>query len=258
MSSIADLLNTNGIENVQERTPSSFVMGTVTANNDDEHKGHVKVSFTGWNKDKNIYEWIPILSPYAGKTHGLYIQPEIGDIVIVGFVGPGMKTPFVIGSLFGSQSTMLKESAEATNMNRNFKTKGGIAVAFCDEKDKESVQITTPKELSVVMQDETESIAIQDKAGENKVFIDCKNGEISVTAKAKISLTAGNTSIVLDGSAATITGDKCEVSASQTATIEGAQSATISGGSLTLEGSQTAKLSSSGPAQISGAMVQIN
>lgn len=258
MNTIADLLNTNGPENIQERTSGSFVMGTVTANNDDDHKGLVKVSFTGWNKDKNIYEWIPVLTSYAGKEHGIYIQPEIGDIVIVGFVGPGMKTPFVMGSLFNSQSTMLTQSAEKTNVNRNFKTKGGISVSFSDEADKQSVTILTPKSLSIVMEDEKETIAIQDKAGSNKVFIDCKNGEMSFVAKSKISLTAGSSSLTLDGGTTTLKGDKCEVSGSQTATISGSQTTKVSGGSLTLEGTQTAKLSSSGPAQIAGALVQIN
>lgn len=260
MSSITDLLNTNGQSNVQERTSGSFVMGTITENNDKDHPGMVKVSFTAWNKDKNVYEWIPMLSAYAGKEHGVYIQPEVGDVVIVGFVGPGMKTPFILGSLFSNTSTMLKDCAEEKNMNRQLKTKGGILAQLSDESGKESIHVATPKELSVTIEDEKETISIQDKDGSNALVFDCQGGNITLTAKTKITLEAGQSSIEIDGNAGSITikANQCKLQAQQTVNIEGTQSTTVKGGMLTVEGQQTTAVKSSGPVQVQGAIVQIN
>ena len=261
MSSIADLLDTTNFGGeITERVAGSFVLGTVTANNDKDHKGMVKVSFTAWDSKKNVYEWIPVLTPYGGNEYGIYLQPEIGDVVLVGFIGPGMKRPFVAGSFFSSNSKMLSESSEPKNLKRRLKTKGGIVAELSDEDKKQSITVTTPKAISLVMEDEKETVTIKDKNGDNSLILDCKNGNITVTAKTSITLKSGKCEIKMDGNggAVSVKCNKLELAATQTAKLEGKQQVTISGGMLSAEGKQTAKLKSSGPTEVSGAIVQIN
>ena len=85
MSSIADLLNSNGEFGRDPALSSSggFVQGVVTDNGDKKFSGMVKVEYTAWKSGKNICQWIPLLHGYAGKEYGSNMDPEEGDIVLV-------------------------------------------------------------------------------------------------------------------------------------------------------------------------------
>ncbi len=261
MSSITDLM-TGGkfTENPEFNNIGEFVQGVVTDNNNKEFPGMVKVELTSWKKDNNIGDWIPVLQPYAGKTYGCYLLPEIEDVVIIGFMGTDKKRPFVLGSLYPANAEMEKQSFAEKNANKLFKTKGQIAFSVSDEEAKHSVTLTTPKGLTLTVADENEVITISDKDKKNIINIDTKGGEIAVTADKKISLTAGKCEIIMDGSAGKldIKCDQLNITASQQATVSGGQKMAIDGGMLSLNGKQTAELKGGAMTTISGGMVKIN
>ncbi|MEF9865062.1 MAG: phage baseplate assembly protein V [Oscillospiraceae bacterium] len=261
MSSITDLLSSNG-KNVGKAFDNvgNFVLGTVTDNGNKDFPGMVKVQYTGWQDKENISEWLPILQSYASDKYGGYIVPEVKDIVLVGFIGAGMKRPFVLGSMFPANAQFVKDSFVDKNTTRHFKTKAGIDILLSDEKDKEAFTLTTPKGMLVSLADEKEIITVSDKNGDNLIKIDTKNGEMSVTAKQKMVLQAGKCKITLDGNGGgvTIECDKIDLKANQTVGISANQQVNISGGMLKAEGKQTAEVSGGTMTQIKGGMVKIN
>lgn len=260
-SSISDLLVEG--RSAKRRSPGdigSFVQGTVTENNDKKYPAMVKVEFTSWTSGKNICEWIPLLHSYAGKGYGEYILPEIGDVVLLGFMGAAQTKAFVMGVLYPANSTFTKESFEKKNLTKRFKTKGGIDLALNDENGKESVTVITPKEQQIVVDDEKECITVSDKTAKNIIKLDSKNGALEITTEKKITFKAGKCEITMDGQggAITIKGAKITADAQQTVKISGKQSLALEGGMLKAEGKQTTTIKGGTMTQVSGQILKLN
>lgn len=262
MNSIVDLFRTNGEfgANTDFLSVGGFVQGTVTENANKQFIGMVKVEFTAWEKGKNICDWMPVLQGYAGKTYGSYIMPEVGDIVLVGFIGPGLKKPFVLGTMFPAEAQMQKDSFHAQNAMRKIKTKAGIELTLSDEKGKEAITAKTPKGLTLSVGDEKQIITFSDQNAKNSISVNCQTGTVEVNADAKIVLKTGSCEISMDGKsgALEIKGGQLKVTATQKADVNGGQMLNISGGVLKVEGKQTAELKGSAMTSISGGMVKIN
>ena len=257
-NSIADLFMSGGGRGPGEM--GSFVMGTVTENNEKKFPGMVKVEFTSWTAGKNICEWIPLLRPYAGAGYGQYIKPEIGDVVLVGFLGAAQQKPFVMGMFYPANAAFVKESFEKENMTKRFKTKGGLDVTLSDVKDKQSVTVLTPKGLTVTISDETESVEISDKDAKNVIQLDCKNGALALTSDKKMTLKAGKCELTMDGQggAVTLKADKITLDGGQTTKVAGKQSLNLEGGMLKAEGKQTAELKGGTMTTVAGQILKLN
>ena len=262
MSEITRLLDQNGEygSDPELRQPQTFVQGIVTDNGDKQHAGMVKVEFVSWKKGGNICEWMPVLRPYAGKEYGAYVMPEVEDIVLVGFLNAQMKRPFVLGVLYPADAKYPGTSFDAKNLKKTFRTKGGSEVVISDEDKKQSCTVTTPKGLTAALSDEKETIALQDKGGKNKIFLDTKNGALEIACDKKITLKTGKCTVTLDGQAGQVS-IQCDVfnaKATRQAVVTANQSTEVSGGMLKAEGKQTAEFKGGAMAQLSGGMVKIN
>lgn len=254
MNSLVELLSENSGygEGLFRDRPTGFVNGFVTDNGNSEFAGMVKVEFIAWEKGKNICEWIPLLRPYAGAEYGSYLVPEVGDLVLVGFMGPDLNSPFVLGSLYPPDAKMQSESFVDKNTMRKLKTKGGIEVALSDEDGKQSVSCMTPGGLNILLCDDANGITITDKNGKNKLDLSSKNGALTFEGEKKITIKCGKNEIVLDGNSGklSISCDMLEIKAGQKADIDGGQMLGIKGGMTTLEGQQMTT--------IKGAVVKID
>ena len=125
MSDITDLFSGQD-RMAQPRGAAFFVQGTVADNGDKENAGRVKVEFTAWKQGGNICQWMPVLRGYAGGDYGVYCMPEVGDVVLVGFLGTDYSRPFVAGCFYPAGAAMEKECFTDKNTMRRFKTKGGV------------------------------------------------------------------------------------------------------------------------------------
>ena len=257
--SITDLLQVPNEEYDSQIIPG-FVQGTVVENNNSKYPGMVKVSFTVWEKGQNMIEWVRLMSPYAGKKYGTYVVPEVNDTVLVGFIGGSLKKPFLLGSLYPADSSLVKQQTDKKNANKYMETKGGIQIALNDAQGKESVTVNTPKKIKVHLDDAKEQIILQDKSGGNKIMMDLKKGEISITAKKKITLKAGQSTIDLAATPGQVkvNSGKVDLAAKQTMNIQGQAQTKVKGGSLALQGMQTAELKATGIVTVKGAMAKIN
>ena len=257
--SITDLLQVPNEEYDSQIIPG-FVQGTVVENNNSRYPGMVKVSFTVWEKGQNMIEWVRIVSPYAGKKYGSYVVPEVNDIVLVGFIGGSLKKPFLLGSLYPADSSLVKKQTDKTNSNKYMETKGGIQIALDDSRGKQSVTVTTPKDIKISLDDAKEQILLTDKTGKNKIEMDLKKGEISIIAQKKITLKTGQSSIELAATPGQVkvNSGKVNLAAKQTMNIQGQTQTKVKGGSLALQGMQTAELKATGIVSVKGAMAKIN
>lgn len=259
MSSITDLLTPSQGQFSMLQRGASFLLGSVTENNNEEFAGMVKVEFTSWKEGSNISRWIPVMSGYAGKEYGSYVMPEIGDIVVLGFIGNMMENPFVLGCMYPAGATLPGEQYHDENFNKHFKTKGGITLTISDEGGKEKLEVKTKKEHTISIEDESDTITIGDKDSKNSFVIDIKNGEVTLKADKKITFEVGSCSVVMEGGSGkmAIKANQLEAEGSQKALLKSGNMMNVEGAQVTIDGKQT-KMAGTAMCEISGGMVKIN
>lgn len=237
-----------------------IVIGIVKDNWDKEHPGMVKVEYFLGEKGKNQTGWIPMATPYAGKEYGMYALPEVGSEVVLAFQMGDRNCPVVIGSVWSRKNPVPQETANEKNTVKRLRTKGGCEIFFSEEEGKERIQIQTPKNLSLLIEDEKETIQIGDKDGKNGIVLDTKQGTLKILAEKSTEIqVGGKTMASFDGKSGIIelTAGKLVCKTDQSAEIKG-QTIKIDGASTNVKGSGTLKLESSGSTQVKGSIVQIN
>ena len=139
---------------------------TVTDNKDPLQMGRVRVQFV-WQKPNNQQTpWIQLIQPHAGAGKGTYINPEIGETVLVAFQGGNAEAPIVLGTAYNG---------------------GEIAEYYTEGNDIKVIQ--TRSQTRIVFNDAEGSILITDPSG-NSWLMDGQ-GNINVNAPKNMSVTVG-------------------------------------------------------------------
>lgn len=237
---------------------AGLVMGVVKENWDKNEPGKVKVEYSVGETGKMLTGWIPVMTPYAADKGGMYMFPEIGTEVVVGFLGGRTDCPVVIGSLWSSKMKRPDKAPAEKNINKVIRTAGGHEIALSDEDKKQKLTVSTPGGLTVILDDEKKSITLQDKQKKNTIFMDTGKGEMKINAEKKLTLSIGGSAVV------TLEKQKATVK-SATVSLEGSSAVKIKGQSTAVEGSSTQvkatgslTLQASGMTQLKGSMVKIN
>ena len=129
-----------------------------------------------------------------------------------------------------------------------------------DEDKKQKLTVTMPSGTVLEIDDEKQLVTTKNKGGDTSLVMNMKDGEIELKAKSKLTLSAGNASIVLEQNGnVTITGNGGDVS------VEGKGVKVKSQGSLGLEGVSTdvkasmdLNLSATKTASVKGAILKLN
>ena len=259
MNSITDLLTSDN-EYYDSQIVPGFVQGVVVENNNANYKGMVKVEFTVWETGKNMCEWVRLMSPYTGKTYGTYLVPEIDEIVLVGFIGGSLKRPFLLGSLYPNTADIIKDNFNNQNLVKRVTTKGGMDILINEDNGKQKITITTPKGSKILVDDENDCCTISDKAGQNKIHLDYKNGGIEISAGKTLKLSAGKTELSLDGNAGnvTINGTKVAVAADNEINLNAKAGLKMQAAQVEMKGQGQVNVQSSGQLALKGSITQIN
>jgi uncharacterized protein involved in type VI secretion and phage assembly len=239
---------------------TAFVMGKVTENNKSEFAGMVKVEYIAWEEGKSVSDWMPVLQHAAGAAYGTHSIPEIDEIVLVGFLGHSNEKPFVMGSFFPGGAKLPGEAFHKDNRHETYVTKGKVVLDIMDEDGKQRVSATTPKGITLVLEDEKETAKISDKSGKNFLLIDCKNGKVTVTADTELKLVSGQTSMTFTakGSKVALKCDELTMEAKRTAKIEAKVKMDLETTAFTANGKSQATLKGGAMTTVTGGLVKIN
>lgn len=200
---------------------SGLLIGTVVQNYDEENKGMVKVKINGYEMNEDNTSWIKVMTPFAGKDRGFCFLPEVGDTVVIGFINNSSNNPIVIGCLYNMSNTYPDDLINKDNSYKALVTKNGLKILFYEKNDKNRIEITTPNKLTVNLDDDKNTIKLGHKE-ENFITINCKNNNIQITAKNKITLEAGE--IHLNAKKGTnIKGNKVEINGIVSTKIKGSK-----------------------------------
>ena len=234
--------------------------GRVTKNWDKDHPGMVQVEISLGKDRVNVTRWVRVMQPYAAKESGNYFLPEVDSEVLIAFNMGNVDMPYVIGCLWNSKIPVPKQTADKDNSVKRIRTLGGNEIVFNDKKDKQTITVSTPKELQIIIDDGKDTISVKDKKGENIFTLNAQKGEITIKAKSKITLDAGGKAqIVLDGKAgkASVKATDVAVEAQKAVNIK-SQQRSDSSTQYEVKANGMAKIQSSGMLQLKGSITKIN
>ena len=189
--------------------------------------------------------WARLAQFHASNAFGAFFLPEIGDEVLLGFLGNDPACPVVLGSLYSSKrAPPLALTAE--NKIKSIVTRCKAKLEF-DDEDK-IITITTPGKNTVVLSDKDKSITLADQNG-NKVKLEPAG--ITMESPKDIKIDAKGAITVSALGALTL-------SSKADAKVAGLNVACEAQIGLTAKGAATAELSAGGQTTVKGAMVMIN
>ncbi len=188
--------------------------------------------------------WARISSPYATKDAGIFFMPEVGDEVVLGFLGSDPRYPIILGSLHSKKRTAAYDP-DQPNTFKGIVTNSKLKIEFEDKK--KEITIETPGGNTVIISDAGKSIKIKDQ-NNNKVELTTSGilldspKDITIKAKGKIVLDAiGN----------------LEAKSRATTKVEGTNVNVKANAQFEAKGAM-AKLNGTGMTEVKGGIVKIN
>jgi Rhs element Vgr protein len=180
--------------------------------------------------------WARIATLDAGKERGTFFRPEIGDEVVMGFLGDDPRHPVVIG-MCHSSAKPAPEPPKDANHRKGYVSRASMRLTFDDEK--KIVVLETPAGNRLTLSEDAKAVTIEDQNGNS---IRLEQGGITIESSKDLKLKAPGD--------VTIEGANTELKAASAFKASGTGSAEVSGASTTIQGSASTV--------IKGGMVQIN
>jgi phage protein D/phage baseplate assembly protein gpV len=200
---------------------NSFAVGVVTNNNDPDQMGRVKVKLPALGSDHESH-WARVLTHSAGAGgRGIFMLPQVGEEVVVGFENGDGQRPYVLGSVFNGRDKPGTDLLQSRDGSLAVKSDKKVWVKALDD-----IKITSDKNMVVEI-----SKDVTEKEGGN--YTNEASGNSKVKAGGQITIEAGGT-----------------------LNIKGASVTVEASGSLSLKGA-TVSLQGSGPVQIKGSPISI-
>jgi phage protein D/phage baseplate assembly protein gpV len=217
---------------------SSVVIGIVTNNIDKDDKGRstqlgrVKVKFPALG-DGIESGWARVLTPNAGKDHGMFYMPQVDDEVVVAFEHGDTRRPLIIGSLFNGLHKPLPEIIDPSETDK--KPLFGVKTpheAYVESKQK--MTLRSHEKMTVEVK--------KDGQGGTGDFTLDAAGKVEQKAATSFKETSGTT---------------FEIEAGSSVTIKGKGSVTVEAtAGLTLKGA-TVDIQATGPVNVKGSMINL-
>ncbi|GAA0873422.1 hypothetical protein GCM10009117_25690 [Gangjinia marincola] len=161
--------DTYPMTNVMAYPKSNSQVAVVMDNADPDGLGRIKVQFPWQKPQGEVTPWLRVMTPHAGGEKGFHFIPETGEEVLIGFEGGNAERPYVMGALYNGSSNPAGWKT-GTNDVKAIRTRSGHTIELNDTKGGEFITIT-------------------DQSG-NKILLDTKGSNISITAPGNLSLMA--------------------------------------------------------------------
>ena len=181
--------------------------------------------------------WARLATLDAGSKRGTFFRPEIGDEVVVGFLGDDPCHPVVLG-MCHSSAKPAPEPGKDKNHRKGYVSRAKMKFTFDDEK--KVIVLETPGGNRMTLSEEDKGIVLKDQNG-NKITMD--DAGIKIESSKDLTLKAAKAIKIESGAS-------MDLKAQSSLKAEGAASAEVSGASTTIKGSAKTV--------IQGGIVQIN
>ena len=212
---------------------------------DAESKYRVQITINDIDKAEL---WARLAQPYATEDAGMYFYPEVGDQVVVGFLGGAGSSPVILGSLY----TKIRKPAytpDDKNTKKAIVTKSKLTLEFDD--DQKIITLKTPAGNTLVISDADGGKGFK-LTDQQKNTITLSDEGISVISKSTLTLKADK-DLTLESTTGNVS-----IKATKDVSVKGLNVNGNADSSIVLKGNASAELSAAGQTTIKGALVMIN
>ncbi len=187
--------------------------------------------------------WARLSNFYSTSGAGAFFMPEVGDEVVLGFLGEDPRYPVILGSLYSSSKIQPYTGLTPTENNalKAIASKSGIYIQFDDEN--KVLTICTPDKNTFILSDKEKKITLQDDNNNSIVMssagIVIKSAkDIELDAAGKVTITGPQgVSTTASGGDVQVKGVNIKENADMEFDAQGGTQATVQGGmQLTLKG----------------------
>lgn len=240
------------ITSLSERT--ELTLAEVTNINDQEGFNRVRCKPLTLDDDDKEGNWAYVCSFMSGNNSGAFFHPNVGDIVLLGYLDGNAHTPVVIGRVWVNTSNPPYKINEGKNDIYSIKTKSGAELLIDETQGKEKISITTKTGTSVLLDDGNSTISIKDKGGSNALTMDLGKGETTLKASRKLTLQAGSAAkVVIDGMQG-----KIDINGPSNVSLSSARIKADATADCTISGKAKLSAESAGVTIVKGSIVKIN
>lgn len=252
------LLETSGNLMGREMNHFGLTLAKITNIKDDKNFNRVKCLPIGAAEEEET-DWCYVMSPMGGKNCGLFLFPQVNDLVVLAYLDDDPHRPLVLGGYWNTETTPPLSVQDGKAEDYCLRTPNKIEILLHDEDGKQKLTATMPSGTVVMLDDEKKTASISDKSGDNALNMELEKGEITLKAKTKLTLSAGQTAITLEQSG-NITEKSNTKIALDTTNIEGKAKGKLAlqGATAEVKADGMLTLNASGPATLKGAIVKIN
>ncbi|MCB0835203.1 MAG: type VI secretion system tip protein VgrG [Bacteroidetes bacterium] len=193
--------------------------------------------------------WARLTNFYSTSGAGAFFLPEVGDEVVVGFLGEDPRFPIILGSMYSSSKIKPFEGLDPNEKNslKAIVSKQGIYIQFDDEN--KIFTIKTPGNNTIVVSDKDKKISIQD---ENSNSIELSSDGITMKSPKNISIEADQNVSIKGTQGVSIQSSPGDVQ------IKGTNVKINAEAEFSAQGSAAASVQGGGELTLKGAMVMIN
>lgn len=237
--------------------------GIVTDNIDKDGLDRIQVKLA-WQSESEHTPWLSMTTPHAGKDKGFRFLPEVGDEVLVGFLGDNAERPFVMGAVYTDanksgedhQDNSIKIIGTRTGRRLEIRDKQGVMAVqdFDSKKTKKGnalfmMNTDSSHYLSLSTQTDDDNTALLHLSKGNKGEFYIKKGGtilVSITLDGdgkKINIhSKGSIEIQADGDL-TMNASNIKMEASNKVSIEGKQGVEVKGMKVTAKADMELEMS---------------
>ena len=233
------------------RNKRQFVIGTVTNVKDPTKTGRVKVKYPVISDDDDS-AWARVVSPGAGKSRGLHLMPDVGDEVLVAFIGGDPSNPVVLGGIWSKKNPPpTPEPAKGDKVTtRSLELASGAKLTFTESTDKKKAVVALKHAVAEThLQFDKDGISLFSASG-TKIKIKVGKALIEMSADGTIKIEGGSITVKASQNL-TLQGQKVSIKGAAGVSVDGA-------GSKVDLGPGKAGMTSAGISEVKGAMVKLN
>lgn len=202
-----------------------------------------------------------IMVRLANKDYGIVSVPSVGEEVIVGFLDGKINDPIILGSVFNSKAKPSIKIDPTSNEIISVVFPMGLDINMNSKENNQVMTITTKKGHVITVDDgSNEMVEIKAKSGQTNLKLDFKGGEILINAEKKLTLSAGQDSLVIEGNkgvTVTSNGGKFTADVNEVALTAKTNIKCEASAQFVAEGKSSADLKSSGVVSVKGSMTKI-
>lgn len=196
---------------------SASHIGVVVSVQDPDSQSRVQVRLPAFDAvtDHDAPLWARVAVPFAGNKRGAFMIPDVGDEVLVTFVGGDSRMPIVIGSLWNG-ADKAPESLSGDRVDRwTIVGKAGTRIAIVEESQgQETIKLSTPGGNTATITDASGG-KIELKQGSSTITMDSSGIAIKTSSQVKVdasTVTVTASMVKVDAAMAKFSGIvKCDV-----------------------------------------------